>query len=195
MLSQGPEHLLTLEVLCDNYPPSARLFLSFAGGQTRRGQSPEIAKAISRRASQGIITVCEIGPGQVNLSLVLGMWEVGASEQPPHSLIQCPDRTTSFKGIFSSQGAFGLRGPGVSEDFPTWHMLHDSHDGPQGLGSPGVHVEYIAARPGAVLLKQPRLQTLETGLGLGPGLSQKTGSSFRVFTPELYDLRQVTYLH
>lgn len=37
MLSQGPEHLLTLEVLCDNYPPSARLFLSFAGGQTRRG--------------------------------------------------------------------------------------------------------------------------------------------------------------
>lgn len=81
------------------------------------------------------------------------------------------------------------------QDFLTWHILHDSHDGPEGLGSPGVHVEYIAARPGVVRLKQPGLQALETGLGLGPGLSQKTGSSFRVFTSELYDLRQVTYLH
>lgn len=59
-----------LEVLGDNYPPSVRLFLSLAGGQIRRGQSPEIAKAISRQASQGMITMCQLGPGQVNLGLV-----------------------------------------------------------------------------------------------------------------------------
>lgn len=76
MLSQRPESccraLLTLEVLRDNYPPSVRLFLSLAGGQIRRGQSPEIAKTISTRASQGIITMCQLGPDQVNLGLISG---------------------------------------------------------------------------------------------------------------------------
>lgn len=42
MLSQGStsaaQCLLTLEVLRDNYTPSARLFLSPAGGQIRRGR-------------------------------------------------------------------------------------------------------------------------------------------------------------
>lgn len=42
MLSQGSapaaQCLLTLEMLRSNYPPSARLFLSPAGGQSRRGR-------------------------------------------------------------------------------------------------------------------------------------------------------------
>lgn len=98
-----------LEVLRDNYPPSARLFLSFAGGQSRRGQSPEIAKAISRLTSRGIITVCELGPDQVNLGPVLDTWEVQASAGPHEAFTYCTGRATSIQGISSSRGPFGLR--------------------------------------------------------------------------------------
>lgn len=105
-LSQGPnlaaEHLLKLEVLRDNHLPRARLFLSFAGGQIRRGPSPEIAKAISRQASQGIIAGCELEPGQVNLGPVSGHIGGGAIGVPcpgPHLGYR---QDQKFKGIFSS---------------------------------------------------------------------------------------------
>lgn len=98
-----------LEVLCDNYPPSVRLFLSLSGGQIRKGQSPEIAKAISRRASQGIITICQLGPGQVNLSLVSGYVGGRASAHGHQALTWCTGSTTSFWGIFSLQGLLWTR--------------------------------------------------------------------------------------